>query len=248
VPYRIDISSPPDDALDQLMQLGALDIEPVDDGLAAIIPDGVTPEAVAAALGVASVRVSPAVARDDGSVWLLSPPAAAGAVKLTDSAVFGTGHHPTTALCIEALKEALAIAVPDSVLDVGTGSGVLALTALMLGVPRAIGLDIDADALKIAAEHARLNNVADRLELVLGGPDVVEGTWPLVVANILAAPLIEIAPLLVRRVGSRGRLILSGIPASLESEVRQTYLRLGMRHVRSETRAGWAVVVLQAGW
>ena len=167
---------------------------------------------------------------------------------MTDSTAFGTGHHPTTALCVEALEEALTIAVPDSVLDVGTGSGVLALTALMMGVSRAVGLDIDADALKIAAEHARLNNLADRLQLVLGGPDVVDGAWPLVVANVLAAPLIEMAPVLVRRVGRRGRLILSGIPWSLESEVRQTYQRLGMRHIRSETRAGWTVLVAQASW
>jgi len=263
VPYRIDISCPPHDAFDQLVQLGALDIEPVNDGLAAIIPDGVTPDAVAGALGVASVAVSPAVGRDHGSVWLLrpravrigsilvAPPEVAAppdALRLTDSTVFGTGHHPTTALCVEALEEALTTAVPDSVLDVGTGSGVLALTALMMGVSRAVGLDIDADALKVAAEHARLNNLADRLQLVLGGPDVVDGAWPLVVANVLAAPLIEMAPVLVRRVGCRGRLILSGIPWSLESEVRQTYQRLGMPHIRSETRAGWTVLVAQPSW
>ena len=263
VPYRIDISCPPHDALDQLVQLGALDIEPVSDGLAAIIPDGVTPDAVAGALGVASVAVSPAVGRDHGSVWLLrpravrigsilvAPPEVAAppdALRLTDSTVFGTGHHPTTALCVEALEEALTTAVPDSVLDVGTGSGVLALTALMMGVSRAVGLDIDADALKVAAEHARLNNLADRLQLVLGGPDVVDGAWPLVVANVLAAPLIEMAPVLVRRVGCRGRLILSGIPWSLESEVRQTYQRLGMPHIRSETRAGWTALVAQPSW
>jgi len=263
VPYRIDISCPPHDALDQLVQLGALDIEPVSDGLAAIIPDGVTPDAVAGALGVASLAVSPAVGRDHGSVWLLRPravrigsilvappevAASPDALRLTDSTVFGTGHHPTTALCVEALEEALTTAVPDSVLDVGTGSGVLALTALMMGASRAVGLDIDADALKIAAEHARLNNLADRLQLVLGGPDVVDGAWPLVVANVLAAPLIKMAPVLVRRVGCRGRLILSGIPWSLESEVRQTYQRLGMPHIRSETRAGWTVLVAQPSW
>src|SRR5439155_19494222 len=181
VPYRIDISCPPHDALDQLVQLGALDIEPFSDGIAAIIPDGVTPDAVAGALGVASVAVSPAVGRDNGSVWLLSPrtvragsvliapaevAAPLGALRLTDSTAFGTGHHSTTALCVEALEEALTIAVPDSVLDVGTGSGILALTALMMGVWRAVGLDIDADALNIAAEHARLNILADRLQLV----------------------------------------------------------------------------------
>jgi ribosomal protein L11 methylase PrmA len=253
VPYRIDISSPPHDALDRLVQLGALDIEPTRDGLAAIIPDGVTPDVVARALGTASVNVSPAIARDSGSVWLLSPRVIRighppHELQLTESTAFGTGHHPTTALCIEALEEALTIAIPESVLDVGTGSGVLALAALMMGVARAVGLDIDADALNIAAEHARLNNLQDRLQLMLGGPDVVNGTWPLVVANVLAAPLIEMAPILVRRVGSHGRLILSGIPWSLESEVLQSYTRLGMRHIRSETRAGWMVLVLQTSW
>jgi ribosomal protein L11 methyltransferase len=167
---------------------------------------------------------------------------------LTDSTAFGTGHHPTTALCVEALQEAWTIAVPGSVLDVGTGSGVLALSALMMGVSRAVGLDIDADALNIAAEHARLNSLADRLQLVLGGPDVVDGAWPLVVANVLAAPLIEMAPVLVRRVGRRGRLILSGIPRSLESEVGQAYRRLGMRQIRSETRGPWTVLVAEASW
>jgi ribosomal protein L11 methyltransferase len=262
VPYRIDISCQQQNALDQLVQLGAMDIERVNGGVAAIIPDDVTPNDVANALGVASVTVSPAVARDNGSVWLLSPrtvrvgrvlitpevAAPPGALRLTDSTAFGTGHHPTTALCIEALEEALTISVPHSVLDVGTGSGVLALTALIMGVPRAVGLDIDADAMNIAAEHARLNNLSDRLQLVPGGPDVVEGTWPLVVANVLAAPLIEMAPVLVQRVGCGGRLILSGIPRSLEAEIRKTYQWLGMRHIRSETRGGWTVLVAQTSW
>jgi ribosomal protein L11 methyltransferase len=263
VPYRIDIACPPHDALDQLVQLGALDIESVRGGIAAIVPDSVMPEAVARALGVASVAVSPAVGRDSGSVWIVTPRAVRigsvvvappevaappDALRLTDSAAFGTGHHPTTALCVEALEEAFALAVPDIILDVGTGSGVLALTALMMGVSRAVGVDIDADALNIAADHARLNNLADRLQLVLGGPGVVDGVWPVVVANILAAPLIEMAPVLIRRVGRHGRIILSGIPSSLESEVGQTYRRLGMRHVRSETRAGWTVLVLQTSW
>src|SRR5262249_29788863 len=106
----------------------------------------------------------------------------------------------------------------------------------------------DDDALKMAAANARLNNLSDRLQLAHGGPDVVRGVWPLVVANVLAAPLIEMAPVLVQRVANRGRLILSGIPSSLESEVRQTYQRLGMQHIRSETRAGWTVVVAQASW
>ena len=262
MPYRIDISCPPPDSFDLLVQLGALDVEPVDNGLAAIMPDGVTQDMVTGALGVFSVTVSAAVARDDGSVWLLSPRAVRighvliaspeaeappEALRLTDSNAFGTGHHPTTALCVEALEETLIERV-DRILDVGTGSGILALTALMMGVPQAVGLDIDADALKAAAENARLNNLADRLQLVLGGPDALDGSWPLVIANVLAAPLIEMAPILVRRVGRRGRLILSGIPWSLESEVRQTYQHLGIQQFTSKTRGGWTVLMAQASW
>jgi ribosomal protein L11 methylase PrmA len=251
VPYRIDISSPPHNSLDRLVQLGALDIEAVGDGLAAVMQDGVTPDVVAAALGLTNVAVSPAVGRDNGSVWLLNPrPVRIRNVelRLIDSTAFGTGHHPTTALCIEAIEEAVGSADPGSILDVGTGSGVLALAALIMSVPRALALDIDAAALDVAAENARLNNLSDRLQLLPGGPGDLDGTWPLVVANVLAAPLIEMAPILVRRVGNGGRLILSGIPQSLESEVRQAYLHLGMHHIRSETRAGWTVVVLQASW
>ncbi|HLH30316.1 MAG TPA: 50S ribosomal protein L11 methyltransferase [Terriglobia bacterium] len=250
-PYRIDIPSAPPDALDTLIQLGALDVDRVDGALAAIIPDWVTPEAVSAALGVADVSVSPAIARDNGSVWLVNPrPVRIGnfELQLTDSRAFGTGHHPTTALCIQALEEALSITIPDAVLDVGTGSGVLALAALIMGVPRAVGLDIDADALKIAAENARVNHLSDRLTLLRGRPGVVSGVWELVIANILAAPLIDMAPELVQRVARRGHLILSGIPSSLEAEVRRAYEHLGMRYIRSNTRGGWTALVFQASW
>jgi ribosomal protein L11 methyltransferase len=263
MPYRIDISCPPPDALDVLVDLGALDIEPLNDGLAAILPDTVAPNTVASTLGVSIMGVSPALARDNGSVWLLNPrtvrigglliaspevPAPPQALRLIDSNAFGTGHHPTTALCVEAVEEILALDRLDRVLDVGTGSGILALAALKMGVPLAVGLDIDPDALKVAAENARLNKLEDRLQLVLGGPHVVDGCWPLVVANVLAAPLIDMAPVLVRRLASRGRLVLSGIPWSLDSEVRRAYEHFGVRHIKSNTRAGWTVLIAQASW
>jgi ribosomal protein L11 methyltransferase len=263
LPFRVDIPDPPPGAIDILVELGALDVEEVDGGLAAILPEGVAPEALARMLGVPGVCVSAAAGRDNGSVWLLHPRAVRigsltvappdrfappGSLRLADSSAFGTGHHPTTALCIEALEEILSAEAPGGVLDVGTGSGILALAALMLGVPQAVGLDIDAGALSAAAENACLNGLADRLRLVHGGPDAVNEAWPLVVANVLAAPLIEMAPTLVRRVGGRGRLILSGIAASLEPEVRRAYERLGMRHTGSRTRAGWAAVTVRASW
>ena len=263
VPYRIDIPAPPDLALDRLVELGALDVEPVAGGLAALMPDGVSPDTVAGALGGAPLTCAPATARDDGSVWLLAPravrvsrvviassgkAAAPGELRLLDAAAFGTGHHPTTRLCLEALQDILSPETPGHVLDVGTGSGILALAALSLGAPRAVGLDIDAEALETARENARLNGLAHRLLLLRGGPDAVSGTWPLVLANVLAAPLIEMAPVLARRVAKGGSLILSGISVGVEADVRRAYQRLGMHLRASEPRGGWVALVARASW
>lgn len=266
MPYRIDIrcAADVDNHFNRLVELGALDVEPsFDHHLAALMPDRVTPDHVAGELGVAEIAVSPAVGRDHGSVWVLTPrpfrigslriiPAdlarEAGGLSLIDSPAFGTGLHPTTALCLEALDEIIRTTPPDGVLDVGTGSGVLALAALTLGVSRAVAIDTDAAALRVATENARVNALEARVQLVLGGPDIVTGTWPLVVANILAAPLIEMAPLLVRRVGHHGQLVLSGVADSVASEVAHAYVHLGMHKVNITSRGGWAALVFRASW
>jgi SAM-dependent methyltransferase len=263
VPYRIDIRGG-DDALDRLVSLGALDVASTPAGIAAILPDSVTPARVAAVLGVDDVERSPAVARDDGSVWRLDAFAVrigslriatsdadidAETLRLTDSGAFGTGLHPTTAMCLEAIQQIVAFEAPDTMLDVGSGSGVLALAALKLGVPRAVGVDTDAAAVRAAQENARLNRLDDRAQFVHGSVDVVTGTFGLSVANVLAAPLIEMAPQLVRRVRhGGGQLVLSGIAASIADEVEQAYRHLGMRLVRRASRGGWVAVVLRAGW
>ena len=186
MPYRIDVRDASEPMLDRLVELGALDVEASPGGLAALLPDSVAPEEVASALGVDRVAVSSAMGRDAGSVWVLSPrpirvgslrivPAhlepEPGALRLIDAPAFGTGLHPTTALCLEALDEAVQIGIPDSVLDVGTGSGVLALSALVLGVPQATAIDIDDEALRAAADNAALNGLAGRLQLARGTPE-----------------------------------------------------------------------------
>jgi ribosomal protein L11 methyltransferase len=264
VPYRLDVRHVRHDALDRLVELGAIDVELSNDGaIAALMPDSIGPEQVAHTLGADDISVSAAEGRDAGSVWLLSPrpirigslrilpahtEAEANAIKLIDAMAFGSGHHPTTALCVEALEETVQIDQPAAVLDVGTGSGVLALAALTMGVPRALGIDLDDEALHVAAQNARINGMTDRFQLARSGPDIVTGTWPLILANVLAAPLIEMAPVLVRRVGHQGRLVLSGIPVSVERDVDEAYRRLGMRRVRATPRAGWVALVLQASW
>lgn len=265
MPYQLHLGCGFGDAgLDRLVELGAIDVEWAADGtLAALMPDGVSPERVAEALGVDQVSVSPATARDAGSTWTLSPRATrvgrlhivpvdseseSGALRLIDSPAFGTGLHPTTVLCLEALEEAIQTASPDAVLDVGTGSGVLALGALLLGVPRALGLDLDGDALAVAAENARINGLEERLELKRSGPETVTGRWPLIVANLLAASLVELAPAIVRRAGHHAQVILSGTPTSAESDVTRAYRRLGLHCVDVRAREGWLALVLRATW
>jgi ribosomal protein L11 methyltransferase len=264
VPYRVDIPSRRDDWLTRLIDLGALDVEASgDDGIAALMPDGVDPQFLAAALGVGNIEVSPATGRDDGSVWVLdvrpmrvgrveiAPPGAAaatGAVRLLDTPAFGSGRHPTTRMCLEILDELTRTDVPHAVLDVGTGSGVLALAALALGVPRVLGIDTDPAAVRAARDNARLNGVADRFEVTEGGPDVLSGTWPLVLANVLAAPLVEMAPALARRVGRHGQLVLSGIPSAVQPDVDRAYRRLGMRRAGTRALDGWIAMRLQASW
>lgn len=264
MPYRVEIADAGREALDRLVDLGALDADALPGGrVAALMPDSVPPDRVATALGVDDLSVSPAVGRDAGSVWILAPrsvrvgririaPACdtpdPGVVQLIDAAAFGTGLHPTTALCLQALQDAVESLRPDAVLDVGTGSGVLALAALALGVPRALGLDIDDEALATAAENARINGAGERLRLVRGGPETATGAWPLILANVLTAALIEMAPALAKRLGHRGQLVLSGIRSSLEEDVARAYVRLGLRRLGATSRDGWVALLMEAPW
>jgi ribosomal protein L11 methyltransferase len=262
VPYRIDFRDTTGNAIERLIDLGALDVTSQGHQVSALMPDRITPQQIATVLGV-DVTTSPAVGRDADSVWVLTPgsvsvgriqivPADAsplpGAIRLIDAPAFGTGLHPTTALCLQALDELMTVSSPAALLDVGTGSGVLALSALRLGVPRACAIDIDDDALRVAAENARINGLEARIEFGYGGPEMIGGSWSLVLANVLAAPLIEMAPVLVSRVGHHGRLVLSGIPDGVQGEVEDAYCRLGMRRIDLKMRGGWVALVLVASW
>jgi ribosomal protein L11 methyltransferase len=167
---------------------------------------------------------------------------------MIDSETFGTGLHPTTALCLQALDEELNTNRPSSILDVGTGSGILALAALHAGATRVTAIDVDAAAVRIADANARLNGFRSKLSLVCGGPESLSGTWALVLANVLAAPLIDMAPTLARRVSRQGRLVLSGIRQSIARDVESAYRHVGMRLVGDAARCGWTALIFRASW
>lgn len=134
---------------------------------------------------------------------------------------FGTGTHPTTALCLQWLDGHPPLGA--SVLDFGCGSGILAIAALKLGAATAVGTDIDEQALWASAENARRNGVGERLELALP-PALTETPVDLLLANILANPLIELAPKLASRVRSGGTLLLSGILEEQADKVMEAYM------------------------
>jgi ribosomal protein L11 methyltransferase len=150
------------------------------------------------------------------------PPAAAGQVliDLDPGLAFGTGTHPTTALCLAWLDRHPPRDL--EVLDFGCGSGVLAIAALKLGARAAWGIDIDRQALWASAENAARNQVGERLST--GLPEQLpEQHYDLVLANILANPLIELAPRLAGLVRPGGQLVLSGILAEQADTVQQAY-------------------------
>lgn len=153
--------------------------------------------------------------------WCEIPDPQAVNVMLDPGLAFGTGTHPTTAMCLEYLD---GYNMEDQiVIDYGCGSGVLAIAALKLGAKKVIGIDIDPQAIQASRENAIRNNVLDRLELYLV-EEIPQGLEAdLVVANILAGPLRELAPILQALVKSQGSIALSGILETQAQEINEIY-------------------------
>ncbi|WP_230125839.1 50S ribosomal protein L11 methyltransferase, partial [Pseudomonas sp. Bi70] len=153
--------------------------------------------------------------------WHEAPQPDAVNLLLDPGLAFGTGTHPTTSLCLQWLDgQALE---GCSVLDFGCGSGILAIAALLLGAPRAVGTDIDPQALEASRDNAGRNGIADERFPVYLPADLPQEPADVVVANILAGPLVSLAPQITRLVKSGGRLALSGILAEQAEEVRAAY-------------------------
>ncbi|KXJ51842.1 MAG: ribosomal protein L11 methyltransferase [Colwellia sp. Phe_37] len=147
--------------------------------------------------------------------WRDVPDPTAVNVMLDPGLAFGTGTHPTTALCLTWL-DSLDLE-GKTVVDFGCGSGILSLAALKLGAKKVIGIDIDPQALQASLENAKRNQCEDRLALYLP-KDQPEFKADVVVANILAGPLRELAPVIIEYVASNGVLALSGV---LEEQAEQ---------------------------
>lgn len=145
---------------------------------------------------------------------------------------FGTGYHASTALCMELLEEA---GPSGDVLDVGIGSGILSISALLLGAERVTGVDVDPVAVRVARENLERNGFGDRAD-VRQFEGVPEGEHDLVLANIVASVLVELAPRLAR---AGSRLILGGIIDDRRDEVVEAFTRQGLELEAEREREGW---------
>jgi ribosomal protein L11 methyltransferase len=180
-------------------------------------------------------------------------------VELDPGMAFGTGLHPTTRNCLLALEEALQ--PNDTVLDVGTGSGILAIAALRLGATRVLALDVSPVAAAAAHENAQINGVGETMEVRLASlegasgepftplPDGLEllgeeiGVFDVVVANIIARVIAQLAPSLLRAVRPGGTVIASGIIADRRAEAEEPLHAAGLQDIRALVEGDWVTLV-----
>lgn len=159
-------------------------------------------------------------------------------VLLDPGMAFGTGTHETTRLCMAYLDE--EITADSTVLDVGTGSGILAITALLLGAKHVVGIDIDELAVKIAGENAALNHVADQVEFLCGDlTEKIDGQYDFICANIVADVLIRLADQILPFMHKNSKLMVSGIIEDRQEDVFSALRAAGLKHISTKTENDW---------
>ena len=165
-------------------------------------------------------------------------------------AAFGTGHHGTTLGCLQALELVMRTSRPSRVLDIGTGTGVLAIASLLRGCKFARGTDLSSDSVTIATDNARKNCVGNRFKAYQAhGIDTAQirrfASYDLVFANILARPLIQLAPRIREVTATNGIIVLSGLLNFQESIVVSAFASRGCKVFRRLRLQEWSTLLLK---
>lgn len=164
-------------------------------------------------------------------------------VEIDPGMAFGTGTHETTRLCIQLLDN--IIKGGETVFDVGTGSGILAIAAAKLGAAKVLGIDNDERSVLVAAENVELNSVNEKVSISGIPLPEIEGLFDIVVANILAEDLIEMRKELLTRLADGGRLILSGILKAKAEMVVSAYSAEGLTLEKQIDDGEWSALMLK---
>ena len=164
-------------------------------------------------------------------------------VTLDPGMAFGTGTHETTRLCMRLLDK--IVKPENTVLDIGTGSGILAITALLLGAKSAVGVDIDSVAVRVAQENADLNGVGDKITLLCGDlTEHVSGTYDIICANIVADVILRLSSVVTQFMHKDSVLLVSGIIEERCEEIKQALTEQGLTVHEVLTENGWAAIRL----
>lgn len=181
--------------------------------------------------------------------WEENPASASDLViRIDPGMAFGTGGHETTRLCLELLEQVMSEAtspIAASVLDLGTGSGILAMAAQLLGAGRILALDIDAEAVDVARENLALNNMSEHIECDTIPVESLAESFDVLLANILAEELIRLRVHLVQCLNPGASLILSGILAEKEQLVRDGFADQPLLFKRTEQAGEWVALLYQ---
>jgi len=186
-----------------------------------------------------------------GSHYDKTPPTGKIPLLIDAATAFGSGEHGTTAGCLRALLVLQDDGFkPRKVLDMGTGSGILAVAAVKLWSVPALAVDIDQESVEVAARHAAMNGTGTAITCICGDgfatPEVAQqGPFDLVLANILSRPLIEMSDALCAATKPGGRIILSGMIDDQGAEVQAAYEKLGCRTLRHFSQSGWTALLLE---
>ncbi|MCU0572142.1 MAG: 50S ribosomal protein L11 methyltransferase [Syntrophobacteraceae bacterium] len=180
--------------------------------------------------------------------WEVLQPAEGDRVIVMDPGrAFGTGHHETTRLCLEWLEDCSRGHRLDamSLLDLGTGSGILAMAAALLGFDGVVALDIDEEAVEVARENLVVNGLEARVLLMVGSLPELAQRFHVVVANIQASPLMAMAQPLAEHLHPGGMLVLSGILIEQEPKVRATFELEGLALVERRIDGEWCLLAFK---
>ena len=165
-------------------------------------------------------------------------------LELDPGMAFGTGTHGTTFLCLGAIAELFETASPPrSLLDVGTGSGILAMAAAALGAQEILACDIDPMACEVARENCRRNGLEERIRITDAPLEELQGRYDVVVANILAEENLRLAPALLERLAPGGHLFLSGILREKAAMVEAGFSRLPLTLLRTTSKEEWVCLI-----
>ncbi|WP_372338756.1 50S ribosomal protein L11 methyltransferase [Mangrovibrevibacter kandeliae] len=170
-------------------------------------------------------------------------------IEIEAGQAFGTGHHETTAGCLEAIDRILSMRMPQNALDLGTGSGVLAIALALRGRVPVLATDIDPVAVRVAQENVRANRVHTLVQTAVAtGLSAAairdQSPYDLIVANILAGPLMRLAPGIARALTRDGDLVLSGILGRQRNAVLAAYRVQGLFHRHTLWRGDWVTLHL----